>query len=161
MPMDASKFINSLHQRRYEVIRAAEKAVDEFGEHVIGDAQQLTPVDTGALQASGTTEPAELHGSRIEKAIGFNTDYAAAVHENLNAHHETGQAKFLETAMSKNAPKFNDFMARRLKPYMEGDGGNERDDEPNAPKEGPESPSGGGAAGGMEASGGEAVGVLL
>ena len=54
-----------------------QRAVDVFGEKVIGDAQQLTPVDTGALQASGTTEPAIVDANGVHKTIGFNTSYAA------------------------------------------------------------------------------------
>lgn len=123
MPASISKFVSMLRGRHSAVADAAIHAVDEFGEQVIGDAQQLTPVDTGALQASGTTEPAELDGHVVKKEIGFNTDYAAAVHENLNAHHDVGQAKYLETAMKEDQKKFNPFMEKRIKAAMEGGGG--------------------------------------
>jgi hypothetical protein len=41
---------------------------------------------------------------------GFNTNYAAAVHEVLTAHHEVGQAKFLETAVRRNEPKMDGYI---------------------------------------------------
>jgi hypothetical protein len=78
-------------------------------------AQQLVPVKTGALQGSGTTEPAKIDGEKITKLVGFNTDYAAAVHEKLQAQHAVGEAKFLEHAMSQNAAKFTGFVAGRVK----------------------------------------------
>ena len=49
------------------------------------------------------------------KTIGFNTNYAAAVHENLEAHHDVGEAKFLENAMRTEAPKVTQFVAAAVK----------------------------------------------
>ena len=116
MPFDASDFLKGLAAARDKVLDAARRATDVFGEQVIGDAQQLTPVLTGALQGSGTTLPAEIDGSDgISKTIGFNTDYAAAVHEVLTNHHPVGQAKFLETAMREGAPKYGPFVGQQLK----------------------------------------------
>jgi hypothetical protein len=111
MPFDASKLMAGLGEAKRRKMEAARRAVDQFGEHVIGDAQQLTPVKTGALKASGTTEPAVESGDSISKAIGFNTDYAAAVHERLESKHDQGEAKFLEKAMNGNAGKFGPFVA--------------------------------------------------
>ena len=112
---DISKFLAGLGEAQRRVEAAALQAVDQFGEHVIGDAQQLTPVKTGALKASGTTEPAVREGGKITKRIGFNTDYAAAVHERLDLHHAQGQAKYLETAVRNNAAKMAPFVAERVK----------------------------------------------
>jgi len=111
-------FIAGLHGNRRRVEAAAVRAVDEFGEHVIGDSQQLAPVDTGALQASATTLPAELDGTIVRKTLGHNTEYAAAVHERIDVHHELGQAKFLETAIRTNADKFRAFVADRIRRVM-------------------------------------------
>ena len=114
MPTDISQFLAGMSAIRDRRIAAAVRAVDQFAAHVLGDAQQLCPVDTGALKASATSAPAKVEGTLIEAEIGFNTDYAAAVHERLDARHPQGQAKFLETAMRNNAPKFGPFMARRI-----------------------------------------------
>ncbi len=115
MPLDMSEFLKGLDEAREAMMRRAVQAVDEYAEKVLGDAQQLTPVDTGALQASGTTLPIEVDGESITKEIAFNTDYAAAVHENLDAYHKVGQAQYLETALSENAPKLGPFIAERIK----------------------------------------------
>lgn len=93
-----------------DLIPKAAKALEQFAAHVIGDAQQLCPVLTGFLQASGTWEPAEVKGDSITVVIGFNAIYAAAVHENLTARHLVGQAKYLESAIQANAPKLPGWM---------------------------------------------------
>lgn len=56
-----------------------------------------------SLEVDVTSFNAALAKLRAEDAsviIGFNTNYAAAVHERLDLHHEPpGQAKFLESAL--------------------------------------------------------------
>jgi hypothetical protein len=112
--VDISKFLDGLKKAGEKKRAAAIKALDIAGEQIIGDAQQLTPVKTGALQASGTTEPAKDDGSSIMKTIGFNTNYAAAVHERLDQKHSIGQAKFLSTAMTQDAAKVLKYVADQV-----------------------------------------------
>ncbi len=115
MAADISKFIANMAAIRRRQLAAAKRGVDRFGEQVLGDSQQLTPVDTGSLQASATTLPAEAAGTKIRKVLGHNTDYAAAVHERLDQRHKVGQAKFLETAMLENEPKFIAFVGNQIR----------------------------------------------
>src|SRR5690606_18878876 len=98
---DISKFLAGLAQARERAIEAATEAVDLAGEHIIGDAQQLCPVDTGALQASGTTLPAEVADGKITKVIGFNTSYAAAVHERPRGQRRADDTKRLASQSTK------------------------------------------------------------
>lgn len=117
---DFSEFFKNANEATARAVEAARHGLDVFGEHVIGDAQQLTPRDTGALQGSGTGgEPAKVEGSTISKEIGFNTEYAAAVHERLDVNHPQGQAKFLETAMRNNATKFEAFVGAEVKKVLD------------------------------------------
>ena len=61
-------------------------------------AQGLTPVLTGNLRSGAFTESvAPLH-----VVVGFQADYAIFVHENMEAAHSVGQAKFLEKSVVKN-----------------------------------------------------------
>lgn len=115
---DISGMLRGLRQARARGVAVAKRALDVAGEQVIGDAQQLTPVDTGALAGSATTLPAEEKAGSIEKTIGFATDYAAAVHERLDQHHEVGQAKYLETAMRNDAEKVAAYVAERIRKEM-------------------------------------------
>lgn len=118
---DFSQFTQGLQSLPPAVIEAALDGVNQFGEQLIGNAQELTPVETGALQASGTATDAKVDGDSIEKVVGFNTDYAAARHENppeadappkINP---KGRWKFLSTAMDQLGPKFEGFIGRFVK----------------------------------------------
>jgi len=86
-----------------------------FASDVIGRAQELCPVRTGTLQSSATTTIPVVSAMKIFCTIGFNTDYAAAVHEILDRHHPQGQAKFLENAMRELAPEFKGYIEDELK----------------------------------------------
>jgi hypothetical protein len=125
MATDLKKFIGGLKIAGDAQIAAARQALDEFGEHVLGDAQQLAPVGgglyspndpaPGTLKASGTTEPAVVSGNRIKKEIGFNTVYAAVQHERIEFNHDQGEAKYLENAIRANAPKMGPYLADRMR----------------------------------------------
>jgi hypothetical protein len=52
--------------------------------------------------------------------LAFGTDYAVYVHENLQAHHPVGQAKFLESAMTEAAPTLAERVAARVKAAIGG-----------------------------------------
>lgn len=114
MGFDASKLIEGLGKARSAKLAAARRALDQFGEHVVGDAQQLTPVKTGFLQGSATTTPATAESETIAKQIGFNAEYAAAVHERP-AKHLVGEDKYLAKAMSANASKMAPFVGDAVK----------------------------------------------
>jgi hypothetical protein len=67
---------------------------------VMARAQQLVPVATGALRASGSVARPEVSGTRVRVVMGFggpSAPYARRVHEDLGLRHPAGgQAKFLE-----------------------------------------------------------------
>lgn len=115
--VDISGFLKGLAEARRRKLAAAKKALGQFANHVIGDSQQLTPVKTGTLKASGIAGDVEEKNGGLEVVIGHNTDYAAAVHERLppKVKHSQGEAKFLESALKKNAPKFESFIGARVK----------------------------------------------
>lgn len=120
---DISGFLSGLGEAQRVAVKAVVAAVDVFGEHVIGDSQQLTPVDTGFLAASHTTEPAKLEGDGVSKLLGANADYAAAVHERLDQKHTQGGAKYLTNALKANEGKFGPFVGGRVAAALGGGGG--------------------------------------
>jgi len=115
---DPSSFIKGAGEGAARMRETALKAVDVFGEVVIGHAQQITPVKTGFLNGSATTEPATEEGGKVGKVIGFNAEYAAAVHERVDAKHQVGQSKYLEAALREDSPKMSAFVAGRCKEAM-------------------------------------------
>lgn len=44
-------------------------------------------------------------GVKVNVAVGYTQNYAVYVHENLEAHHEIGQAKFLEQPFRELSPE--------------------------------------------------------
>ncbi len=60
------------------------------------EAKRNTPVLTGNLKGSGSTRKSPEEPKTIE--VVFTAAYAIYVHENLEAHHSNGTAKFLENA---------------------------------------------------------------
>lgn len=117
---DASQFLGGLKEARAKALAAAQQAVNVFGEKLIGNAQEYTPVEKGSLQASGTTQPAETNGDKVTKVVGFNTHYAAARHERPPEHdagmrqNPKGQWKYLERAMRELSPKFTPFVGDKV-----------------------------------------------
>jgi len=82
--------INAIKGRTYAGLLAA-------GLFVEGEAKGLAPVDTGALKNSGFTRKS----GALAVEVGFSAAYAIFVHENLEAHHHVGQAKFLQTPIDQ------------------------------------------------------------
>lgn len=115
MGFDISKFLAGLDEGKDRAIKAGEQAVDQYANRVVGKAQKLAPKLTGALAGSGIAEKAQFNGHDIRATVGFNTNYAAAVHERLDVHHENGQAKFLETPMRTEAPKLPPFVEKAMR----------------------------------------------
>lgn len=118
---EVSKVIARFGQHREKYVPAVALGVDRFYEQVIGDAQQIAPIKTGTMAGSGTPGataadvaamvPVQITPEKIHKEGGFNTDYAAAVHERLDLHHDQGQAKFFEASLRNNAPKAAPYIA--------------------------------------------------
>lgn len=75
------------------------KVAAEAGADVImWEAVALCPKDTGELAATAFIDPAR--GGPDEVAFGFDSVYAAWIHEHLHFQHpHGGQAKFQEAAM--------------------------------------------------------------
>jgi hypothetical protein len=81
------------------------------------ESMRRTPVDTGALKGSHETLPPEYDGPEVSVKIvvgGPAAPYAVVVHENLEAHHPNGQAKFLESTINESRPFMADRLAKRI-----------------------------------------------
>lgn len=97
---------------------------DEFGRALYQEAQieateckKVTPVDTGALRASITVEGPVREGRRIYCTIsagGPSAPYAFYVHEDLEAFHKQGEAKYIERPLQESAPYMPDRIAKRI-----------------------------------------------
>lgn len=122
-------YIRSIRKQMDAIIQNVKKAVQHiedttpealvFGIQPVFDrSQELVPVDTGALKASGFIETRET-ASGVEVFVGYGRFgrpfYAGFVHERLDLRHAPPtQAKFLEAAINE---KIDDF-SRRVALYM-------------------------------------------
>lgn len=92
---------------------ARKAAQSEMGQ-ILETAKARTPVATGQLRDSGRVVPADTDDTAIRVGITFDAPHAVYVHEDLDAEHATGQAKFLESALNEAAPT----LARRIAAHI-------------------------------------------
>lgn len=95
-----------------------EKHLFQEGEGIMAQSKQLVPVDKGTLRASGHVQLPERLGNRIVVTLGFGgpaAPYAISVHENLQAFHPVGTAKYLSLPFRQAAQGFPTRLAAKLK----------------------------------------------
>lgn len=88
------------------------------------ESKRLCPVDVtenaphpGQLRASGRVLPPRWEGNEVRVDLAYGggpVDYALVVHEDLEAHHPVGQAKYLEQPLMESAPHMPSRIARRV-----------------------------------------------
>lgn len=83
----------------------------EAGLQIEHSAKGRVPVDTGNLKNSGYTRKA----GKLAVEVGFTAFYAVYVHENLDARHPVGEAKFLQNAVSANEGRILEIIQRRAR----------------------------------------------
>ena len=86
----------------------------EAGKFIEGKSKDGTPVDLGNLQDSHYTEPGGTRKSPVIE-IGTTANYSVYVHEDMNARHTVGRAKFLQKAAYENADKILRGLATAIK----------------------------------------------
>lgn len=81
------------------------------------ESMRRTPVDTGALKGSHEVHAPKfgLRDITVDITVGGpSAPYALFVHEDLEAFHKSGQAKFLESTILESAPYMAARIARRV-----------------------------------------------
>jgi hypothetical protein len=103
-----------------EAIRVARaaglQALHDIAEHILTEAIDEAPIDTGTLRRSGTVTDAP---SEDAVYISFNTPYAAAVHEGYDPFEITvDQAKVLAVPVSRwEGGAVNPYDSKQLPKY--------------------------------------------
>lgn len=89
---------------------------DELDEVEKPESMSRTPVDTGDLRDSHVTKGPVIRQGYIRTwiEVGDGLEYATRVHEDTEAFHKVGQAKFLESTMNESAAFILRRVARRL-----------------------------------------------
>ena len=86
--------------------------LERAGEHVRGVAVNLAPIERGDLRNSAAVSSDD---ARTEVAVSFDTPYAVRQHEELDYHHDVGQAKYLESALNENADQVLAIVAASIR----------------------------------------------
>ena len=93
--------IKRLNDVVFDVRRDVKRDLYIAAELIRNRSQNNTPVDTGNLRASHYVV-ADTRDTRDIVEVGVTASYGIAVHENLEARHTTGEAKFLERAVAES-----------------------------------------------------------
>lgn len=103
-------------------------------EEIMAESKQETPVDMGNLRASGHVQLPEIEGNRVSIIFGFGgvagsgnlgetneeaVGYAVPVHENLDSHHNVGNAKYLENPLNRRRPNMAENLAKNISERMD------------------------------------------
>jgi hypothetical protein len=109
----------------------AEAALYQVAEQEMTESKKRVPVDLGNLKNSGHVQHPERDAEGISLKMGFggpagagnvggetnkeDVGYAIVVHEDLEAFHKVGQAKYLESVLQESAPYLLERIANRIK----------------------------------------------
>lgn len=104
-----------------DIVDTAGRALFEEAQVEKAESMRRTPVDTGALRGSHSVSRPAYQGRQVEVTIsvgGPAAPYAVAVHENLEAIHPVGRAKFLESTILESLPFLAARVARRMRSML-------------------------------------------
>ena len=114
MAKDAVKTLLDLSKKLpFEVA----KALYAEGEFEKTESMKRTPVKYGILKGTHEVEKPVIKRKEISVRIvvgGPAAPYAVPVHENMEAFHPIGQAKFLESVINESRPFMAERVAQRL-----------------------------------------------
>jgi len=105
-----SKLSDKIDHYEKHLVARLDGALEQQALLILDDAKRRAPVDTGNLRNSGHVEP---RSGGV--AVVFDTPYAVQVHEDLNANHAHGEARFLAKAVAKRRNRIAREVARELR----------------------------------------------
>lgn len=107
------RILKNLNQQISNIEGANEQGLLQAALLIKREAQEKTPVDTGNLKNSAYTD--SEGGDEPSAVIGYQASYAPFVHEDLEARHDNGEAKFLEKALNENQNQILEIIRQRAK----------------------------------------------
>lgn len=115
--LGATAMRNKLTQLAKAVPGMVGRALYEEAQIEMTEAKKRTPWEFGVLKASGMVNRPVTNNRELSVTLQFGgpaAGYAIYVHENLDAFHPHGQAKFLESTLLESAPYIATRIAKRL-----------------------------------------------
>ena len=123
---DLERIQRALAQSGPEGAKVAARALRNEAQEAMAVSQDEVPVDTGALKGSARINPETgvfngPNGVYVELAYGGPAaEYAVAVHENLEAFHPHGKAKYLEDPMTRQVNGISGRIADKVEAATKG-----------------------------------------
>lgn len=106
---DTSDFEKGLKRLGVAFKNATRKAIQDIANEALRLSQMEVPHDTGFLQSTGHKEDTGTDETP-EAIVGYNTVYAARLHENPQYHFKNGRkGKYLEDPIKKNLSVFQNY----------------------------------------------------
>lgn len=124
--------LSNLNERIEAIEGASMAGLYEAGLKIQAVSQKRTPVDQGNLKGSAYTRGGGQGVTRLEEPddstvapmptgsvkpttveIGYTANYALYVHEDMQARHKVGQAKYLESSLRDNEDEIVDIVQQK------------------------------------------------
>src|SRR5688500_18662562 len=102
--LNLNKVLAQLRRYGDGVREGATEGVEAEGRAIFERSQELVPVDTGALKASGRVT-VERAGDRTIASVSYTAGHAVPIHERLDLAHRVGGPKYLEQAANEIQPR--------------------------------------------------------
>ena len=111
------KLVRALKTESRRLERAEGQALLDEAHEIMGESKLMVPVDTGVLINSGAVLPPEKRPGGITVRLGYGTEYALPVHEDLHAFHEVGGPLYLEIPFNKRLSGWRKRIADKVRFY--------------------------------------------
>ena len=121
--LGAKEMVNTIKKIAQKFPDRCAAALYQEAQIEMTESKRRCPVDVtsgrggGTLRASGHVQRPVRSGRKISVTLAYGgaaEDYAIIQHEELDYHHEVGQAKYLESVLNESAPHMAARVARRL-----------------------------------------------
>jgi len=115
---DAQAYFANLRKLAREQPAAAERVAAQVAIQVLNDAVMeppTVPIDTGNLRSTGTFEVMRPGPETVRIYVGYNTPYAAKVHEvPMNFQEPSAGNKYLEAKLQRHRVEYMRVWAQKL-----------------------------------------------
>lgn len=113
----ASQFVRKAKKFATNLQKQTDRALYQETNIELKEVKRRTPVEFGELRASEHVEGPTRQGNKVWTKIlagGPSAPYALYVHEDLEAFHEVGQAKYIESVLLESRPHMAARVAKRI-----------------------------------------------
>ncbi len=111
----AEQIIKNLNKEIRKIKGKTRGGISAALTHIQGQAMALTPIDESNLIKSYYKTTIVTVGKQLVGEVGNFAEYAVFVHEDLEARHTVGQAKYLEDAIANNRDAILSIIRSRLR----------------------------------------------